>query len=140
MEISCIFAQKTNNIMESTLNDSTAAANSYPHNGQLLENYILNNRINRGELARKMNVTTPSVHKYALSPTLQLRILWKASVVLKHNFVAELGALLPVRFVTPHEEELKIELQAKQSEIEALQKQIEHLNTQISVYKSIVEK
>ena len=126
--------------MEKTFNDSAAADNSFPHNGQLFENYILKHRINKGDLARKMNLSTTSVYKYAQSPTLQLRILWNASLALKHNFIAELGALLPVRFVTPHEEELRIELYAKQSEIEALQQQIEHLNIEISVYKSIVGK
>ena len=126
--------------MESTLNNSTAEIDSFPHNGQLLVDYILKNRVNKIAMARKMNMSVSAIYKYGQSPTMQLRILWNASVALKHNFIAELGALLPVRFVTPHEEELKIELQAKQSENEALQKQIEHLNIQISVYKSIVEK
>ena len=126
--------------MENNLNDSTAAADSFPHTGQLLENYILKNQIKKGVFARKMNVSTTTVYKYGQSTTMQLRILWNASLALKHNFIAELGALLPVRFVTPHEEELRIELIAKQSEIEVLQKQVEHLSIEISVYKSIVGK
>ena len=119
--------------MENTLKISPAETTSYPHNGKLLTNYILNNRVNRVELARKMNVTPPTIYNYVKSESLQLNILWNASLALKHNFVAELAAILPVEFVTEREKGLQLQL-------ETLQKEIEKLNLELSIYKTIVGK
>jgi len=126
--------------MKNTMKDSAGGSITHPHNGKLLSNFILKNKINRAELARQMDISTTSVYKYAQSYSLQLGILWKASLALNHNFIAELGALLAVDYITPHEEVLQNELKAKQIEIEVLQKQIEHLSIENSVYKSIVGK
>jgi len=126
--------------MKNIMKDSAGRSITHPHNGKLLSDYIFKNKVNRAELARQMDISTTSVYKYAQSYSLQLGILWKASLALKHNFVAELGALLAVDYITPKEEVLQNELKTKQIEIEVLQKQIEHLSIEISVYKSIVGK
>jgi len=122
------------------MKDSAGRSITHPHNGKLLSDYIFKNKVNRAELARQMDISNTSVYKYAQSYSLQLGILWKASLALNHNFVAELGALLAVDFLTPHEEILQNELKAKQNEIELLQKQIEHLSIENSVYKSLIGK
>jgi len=109
------------------------AGNKMPHNGNLLTNYVLENKINRAELARKMNRSNTSIYQYAESPSLQMGILWNASLILKHNFVAELGNLLPVEYTTQKETEL-LEQVANQ------QKEIERLSLELSVYKNIVGK
>ena len=126
--------------MENALTDKPVPTNVYPHNGQLFKNFILKNHLNRAQIARQMNISNVTVHKYDHSSSLQLRILWNASLVLKHNFVAELGDLLPVDFVTLKEASLQSQLDTKQIEIGEMQRQIDDLNLQISVYKSIVEK
>ena len=119
--------------MDNTTKDSSPASNSFPHNGRLLTDYIFDNRLNRAVLARQMNVSNASVYQYAGSRSLQLSILWRASVALNHNFVAELGALLPVEFIAPREKEL-------QERFEELQKEHEKLKIELSVYKTIVGK
>ncbi len=97
-----------------------------PHNGKFLTDYVLKNDINRAGLARKMNVSNTSVYQYAESPSLQMSILWKASIALNHNFVAELGELLQVE----HKSENMIQLEEK----------VKTLESQLSIYKEILSK
>lgn len=119
--------------MENSTKNSPTEAVTFPHNGQLLTNFILSNRINRVALAQKMNIEPSTIYNYVKSTTLQLSILWNASQALNHNFVAYLGELLPVEYVTKKEKELQLQ-------VESLKKEIENLNLEISVYKSIVGK
>lgn len=126
--------------MKDNTNDIDNAEKAMPHNGKLLANYIQNNRINRAELARKLNKSNTSVYQYAESPSLQMHVLWKVSLALNHNFVAELGASLPVDYITPKELELQNQIKALQEQIEGLQKEIEHQQIEIGVYKNIVGK
>jgi len=124
--------------------DSIKVSDSYPHNGKFLQNYIKKNGVNRAEMARKMNVSNSTVYQYAESPTLQLNVLWKASLALNHNFVAELGELLPIAHNSKREadlekriKELEIELEIKTSIYE---KQIEKLNVELSGHRNTTGK
>jgi len=124
--------------------DSIKVSDSYPHNGKFLQNYIKKNGVNRAEMARKMNVSNSTVYQYAESPTLQLNVLWKASLALNHNFVAELGELLPIAHNSKREadlekriKELEIELEIKTSIYE---KQIDKLNVELSGHRNTTGK
>ena len=119
--------------MNTNIMSADETKNNMPHNGKLLTDYLLKNDINRAGLARKMNVSNTSVYQYAVSPSLQMSILWKASIALNHNFVAELGELLPVEHKTGNEIQLE-------EEIKALEAQLEKLNLELSVYKDVISK
>ncbi len=119
--------------MNTNIMSADETKNNMPHNGKLLTDYLLKNDINRAGLARKMNVSNTSVYQYAGSPSLQMSILWKASIALNHNFVAELGELLPVKHKTGNEIQLE-------EEIKALEAQLEKLNLELSVYKDVISK
>lgn len=119
--------------MNTNIMSADETKNNMPHNGKLLTDYLLKNDINRAGLARKMNVSNTSVYQYAGSPSLQMSILWKASIALNHNFVAELGELLPVK----HKSGNEIQLEEK---IKALEAQLEKLNLELSVYKDVISK
>ena len=119
--------------MNTNIMSADETKNNMPHNGKLLTDYLLKNDINRAGLARKMNVSNTSVYQYAGSPSLQMSILWKASIALNHNFVAELGELLPVKHKTGNEIQLE-------EEIKALEAQMEKLNLELSVYKDVISK
>ena len=98
--------------MNTNIMSADETKNNMPHNGKLLTDYLLKNDINRAGLARKMNVSNTSVYQYAGSSSLQMSILWKASIALNHNFVAELGELLPVKHKTGNEIQLEEEIKA----------------------------
>ena len=119
--------------MNTNIMSADETKNNMPHNGKFLTDYVLKNDINRAALARKMNVSNTSVYQYAVSPSLQMSILWKASIALNHNFVAELGELLPVKHKTGNEIQLE-------EEIKALEARIEKLNLELSVYKDVISK
>lgn len=119
--------------MNTNIMSADETKNNMPHNGKLLTDYLLKNDINRAGLARKMNVSNTSVYQYAGSPSLQMSILWKASIALNHNFVAELGELLPVKHKTGNEIQLE-------EEIKALEARMEKLNLELSVYKDVISK
>jgi len=104
-----------------------------PHNGKLLADFIRKNKLNRAELARIMQVSSTSVYQYAASTSLQMSILWKASLATKHNFVADLAEALPVDYTSGKISTLETRIKELESELE--KKEIE-----ISVYKNIVGK
>jgi len=104
-----------------------------PHNGNLLSNYVQKNKINRAELARKMNRSNTSIYQYAESPSLQMNILWNVSLALNHNFVADLGELLPVEHISKREAELE-------NKINTMETELEKLKFELSIYKNIVGK
>ena len=126
--------------MSNSRDNNYVSAKTMPHNGKLLADFIQNNKINRAELARQLNKANTSVYQYAESPSLQMHVLWKVSLALNHNFVAELGASLPVDYVTPKEQELQDQIEVLQEQIEGLKKENEHQQIEIGVYKSIVGK
>lgn len=118
--------------MVNKMKDNTGTVISIPHAGSLLQNYIFKNAVNRSELARRMNLSATSVYKYAESPSLQMGILWKASLALNHNFIAELGAMMPVEYKSDREKELE-------QKLAALQQQFDQQQLELSIYKKIVD-
>lgn len=116
------------------------AAVAYPHVGKLVESYLNKHMSNRTYVGRLLNVAPTTVARYFENESLQLGILWKLSLVTNHNFVAELGAKLPIDYITPKEQELQEQIKALQEQICTLQKEIEHQQIEIGVYKSIVGK
>ena len=119
--------------MNTNIMSADETKNNMPHNGKFLTDYVLKNGINRALLARRMKVSNTSVYQYAESSSLQMSILWNASIALSHNFVAELGELLPVDYKSGKE----IQLEEK---IKALEAQLEKLNLELSVYKDVISK
>ncbi|MDR3653893.1 MAG: hypothetical protein P4L34_13100 [Paludibacter sp.] len=107
--------------------------NPYPHNGNVLKEYFTKHAVNCAELARQLGVSGSSVFQYFESQSLQLGILWKISLALKHNFVAELGEQLSVEYISLREKKL-------QEQVETLQKELQNLNIELGVYKNIVGK
>jgi transcriptional regulator with XRE-family HTH domain len=107
--------------------------NIMPHNGKMLEEFIRQSGISLTKVADGMDVALPTVSNYCKSQSLQMRILWKISHVLKRNLIAETGSLLSVPFVTANE----IELQKK---LEAVEKELEITKIELNVYKNIVRR
>jgi len=116
-------------MINKTKRTSVEPVATYQHNGRMLADYFEKHSINRSALARQIGVAPTTVLKYLESESLQFRILWKISIALKHNFVEELAAQLPLEVVVVKSEE--------QLEME---KELERLKIELSVYKNIVGK
>jgi hypothetical protein len=100
-----------------------------PHNGSILKAYIKGHKLIQADVAREMGVLPSSLLGYYAHSSLQLRIWWKASLALKHNFIAELGEQHPVEFIFPH----------KDDEVEKLRKEVEKLRMEVAIYKKILK-
>jgi transcriptional regulator with XRE-family HTH domain len=108
----------------------TPVSDDMPHNGKLLKTFIDNSRLTQIEVARRMGITTPTLHYYYKSHSLTTDIWWRASKALHYNFLAGLGSLLTEEYVTPRETEL-------QTVCEQLQKENERLKMELEIYKNI---
>jgi hypothetical protein len=104
-----------------------------PHNGGLLAKYITEQHTVKAALAREMGVTPSGINTYLIRNSLQTGIWWRASLALQHNFIAELGEILPVDYETKAEAKLR-------EELAQLQKEVDELRLKLSVYESIMKK
>ncbi len=100
---------------------------TYPHMGELLEQYMKDHNISQASLARKINISPNGILSYFSQESLQAGLLWKISTELNHNFLAEIAAQHPMG-VPPTARELELEEQVKVLQIE------------IEVYKRITSK
>src|SRR6187431_613594 len=89
---------------------------SYPHIGNFLRAYFDKNSINRAAVSRKIDVVDSTTTRYLYQDSIQFGILWKISLALNHNLLADLAARLPIPFTTAREKELEKELQTLQQE------------------------
>jgi plasmid maintenance system antidote protein VapI len=111
----------------------TQGAVPYPHIGQFLRQYFAKNGINRAAVARQLGVAETSTTRYLVQESLQFGILWKISVAINHNLLADLASRLPIAFTTPREKALETELKAVQEELNALK-------LENKIYKGLLEK
>jgi hypothetical protein len=93
---------------------------SYPHIGQFLRHHFTKHGVNRAKLSRELGVAESTSTGYMRQGSLQFGILWKMSVALNYNLLADLASRLPIAFVTPREKALETELKAAQEELNAL--------------------
>ena len=82
------------------------------------------------EIAKVLGIQ-PGLRLYFKRDTLQFGVLWKLSLVLQHNFLAQLGEYLPYRFQTIREKALKQELAEKNAQLQKLETQLETLREMI---------
>jgi hypothetical protein len=92
----------------------------YPHIGRFLTQYFAKNGVNRAAVARELNVADSTTTRYMVQESLQFGILWKISVAINRNLLADLASRLPIAFATPREIALETELKAVQEELIAL--------------------
>jgi transcriptional regulator with XRE-family HTH domain len=98
----------------------TQGSVSYPHIGQFLRQYFAKYGVNRAAVARELGVADSTATGYMAQESLQFGILWKISVAINRNLLADLASRLPIPFATPREIALETELKAVQEELNAL--------------------
>jgi hypothetical protein len=115
------------------MSDSTSPvqAEQYPIIGNFIHYHITQQTQTKSTIAKAMGIAPKGLRAYFKRDTLQFAILWKLSLVLKHNFLAQLGEYLPYRFETLQEKALKKELADKNAHIQKLEIQLETLREMI---------
>ncbi|PJJ10236.1 hypothetical protein CLU83_3635 [Flavobacterium sp. 1] len=97
----------------------------YPLVGNFIHYHIIQNKVKKADVARSLGILPTGLNDYFKRDSLQFAILWKLSLVLKHNFLAQLGEYLPYRFETIHEKALKEQLAEKEALIHKMEIQLE---------------
>ena len=114
-----------------TNSTNQAQAEQYPPIGNFIHYHITQQTQTKSTIAKAMGIAPKGLRAYFKRDTLQFAILWKLSLVLKHNFLAQLGEYLPYRFESIQEKALKKELQEKNEHIQKLEIQLETLREMI---------
>lgn len=105
--------------------------NQYPLVGNFIHYHIMQHSQSKIEIARALGIQPKGLGSYFKRDTLQFAVLWKLSLVMKHNFLAQLSEYLPYRFETIREKALKEELAEKNAYIQKLEIQLETLRETI---------
>ena len=97
----------------------------YPLIGNFIHYHIVQNKIKKVDVAHGLYILPTSLNDYFKKDSLQFAVLWKLSLLLKHNFIAQLGEYLPYRFETIREKALKEQLAEKDALIQKMEIQLE---------------
>ncbi|MBW4361225.1 transcriptional regulator [Flavobacterium taihuense] len=103
----------------------------YPLIGNFIHYHIVHNKIKKADVARDLGIIPTGLNDYFKRDSLQFAILWKLSMVLKHNFIAQLGEYLPYRFETIREKALLEQLAEKEAIIQKMEIQLETMKEMI---------
>jgi hypothetical protein len=98
---------------------------SYPLIGNFIHYHIIQNKIKKADVARSLGIFPTGMNDYFKRDSLQFAILWKLSLAMKHNFLAQLGEYLPYRFETIREKALQEQLAEKDALIHKMEIQLE---------------
>lgn len=97
----------------------------YPLVGNFIHYHIVHNKIKKADVARALDIIPTGLNDYFKKESLQFAILWKLSLALKHNFIAQLGEYLPYRFESIREKALLAQLAEKEAIIQKMEIQLE---------------
>ena len=104
-----------------------------PNLGQLIHKVIKEKGLTHAEVARRMGVKPNVVLQYTTQVTVQTAILWKLSIALEHNFLANIMDKLPEKTLNSFQSSFQKTIKNQENEILDLKKQIE-------IYKEILTK
>ena len=105
----------------------------YPAIGNFVHWHIYQNKIKKADISRSLGILPKGLTAYLKRESLQFEILWKMSLIMKHNFLAQLGEYLPHRFESQRERALLKELAEKNALI--LKQEI-----QLEVYRDMLKR
>ena len=97
----------------------------YPATGNFIHYHIIQNKIKKADVAKALGILPTGLNKYFKRDSLQFAILWKLSLIMKHNFMAQLGEYLPYRYETRQEKALLEQLAEKDAIIQKMEIQLE---------------
>jgi transcriptional regulator with XRE-family HTH domain len=100
-------------------------SNGHPHCGELLRNYLIDNKTSQAFVATQLGVRPSTVNSYFNNASLQIGILWKISQILNYNFIAALAEKIPIPFETQATIGLKKQLYENETNIQKLEMKIE---------------
>lgn len=101
--------------------------------GTFIKNKIDDKNISYAEVARRLNVTQPTINGYFYQNTLQTKTIWKLSHAINNNLFTDLTKLLPTELQNTNKTAFHDMIDSQQQEISDLKKEI-------AIYKEILAK
>ena len=98
--------------------------------GNFIRWHIEQNKIKKLSVAQYLDIAPTTLNRYFKNSSLQLSILWRISLAVKHNFLMQLGEQLNIPYETKAEKALKAQLLEKEE-------YIKELESQLKVYRGI---
>ncbi len=105
------------------------------NSGKLIRATLESKGISQALLARMNHKHVSTIGDQLKRTTIQTNVLWELSLTLKHNFFAEIAALLPADF-TPE----NAALAAKNLEIEQLQQKLERAQSEKELLMQLLKR
>lgn len=102
-----------------------------PHIGNMLQEFVKQNRIYKSGWAKQSNVSQQTIANYIKTPNMQVATLFKICQVLKHNFFEQIAAQL--QHLPPGNTPVP------DTETEALQKENQMLKIQLETLKEALK-
>ena len=112
------------------------AAENVPSSGMLIQGVVKARKINKAALARLMKRNYRMITAYTKNGSIQTSILWEMSLILKHNFFADIAVQLPADFTSAKDKVLE----AKDSEIAALKQTVIRLQGEKDLLMQVIKK
>lgn len=106
-------------------------SNDYPHIGKMLNQQLIERKIPKSDIAKKLFLANNSVLKYTRQQSLQAGILWNLSKAIGYNFFEDLAVLLPPNPKNKITNEVEEALLEKDRKIEALE-------NELKLYKQLI--
>lgn len=103
--------------------------------GLMLKTFIKKRKIHKSALARKLNKSYTTLVFYLKKPSIHIEVLLEISLALKHNFFADIAALLPKDFTTE-----AIISTEKEEQMALLEKEILMLKAERDVLMQLLKK
>ena len=99
------------------------------HAGQIIKNYIDKHRLYKSVLARMLRISDSQVNRYQKKESIATATLLSISHAMKHNFFADIAAMLPASYSTdaPADTTITDRIAALEKENELLQERVKVL-------------
>lgn len=105
--------------------------NTLPHMGELIKKRIIEKNISFSEVARRMNLSQPTISNYFHQSTLQTKVIFNISIAIEHNLFADIMQYLPQNIQNANNTTFH-------DTIIQQQEQIVELSKELNIYKQIL--
>lgn len=90
------------------------------HIGNLIAWIIQEKHLKKATIAQKLNIAPTTLNQYFKQPSVQMGILWRLSLAMEYNLLADVADRLAVPFETKEEKALQKTLSEKEEELKNL--------------------
>ena len=108
-----------------------------PHNGNLLNKYIIESGKSAAMISREMGYSNSLVYHLLPTESLKMQVFWRLGLVMNRNVLAEIAEDFPVEHRSKRELKLESEIERLKKEFE---KELNDVKKELEVYRRLFDK